>query len=210
MVDQVFPSPASSPAPVKPGWKTSEFSGHAAAMLLTLVFASGLLTSSTAIQIAGIAAAWLGSLGYTVNRTLLKAGAALLLVGLLTAPQVACSASSRQREASAIAGFMSCEASSFPPSTLSDATTLAIAEITHRIGGGGAVDGNALKADARPLKSNLLMCAWDAAVAALTSAPKPPAPGAPASATMAIDRDQLKATWADVRAELGWPQVERP
>lgn len=191
-------------SPPKPGWKTSEFAGHAAAMLLTLIFASGLLTNQTAIQIAGIAAAWLGSLGYTVNRTLLKAGAGMLLVGLLAAPQVACSASAKGKEAAAASAFLNCEAGQFPAGTLGDATALAIQVIVHEISGGGAVDANRLKADAAPLKSNLLQCAWDAAIAALTAPPAPPKPGAPAAAAMAIDRDQLRASWADVRLELGW------
>lgn len=190
--------------PPKPGWKTSEFAGHAAAMLLTLLFASGLLTGSTALNIAGIAAAWLGSLGYTVNRTLLKAGAGLLLLGLIAAPQVGCSSSAKGKEAAAAGSFLGCEADSFAPGTLSDATKLAISVVLHWIGPGGRPDASGLKADAAPLKTNLARCAWDAAVAAL-AAPVPAQPGAPASAVAALDGPALSAVWAQKRAELGWP-----
>lgn len=89
---QVTPDPPTLP---KPGYKTTEWWGHLAAMALTMVFASGLLTNSTALNIAGIAAAWLTNLGYTVSRTLVKTAAVLLLVGALGTTQTACGASQR-------------------------------------------------------------------------------------------------------------------
>lgn len=58
----------------KPGYKTTEFWLKLAALLLTAMYASGALTNSTALAIAGIAATILGSLGYTVSRTLVKGG----------------------------------------------------------------------------------------------------------------------------------------
>lgn len=71
-----LPVPADTPpAPVTPGYKTTEFWLKIAAMLLTAAYASGALTNSTALSIAGIAATILGALGYTVARTMLKAGA---------------------------------------------------------------------------------------------------------------------------------------
>jgi hypothetical protein len=59
---------------MKPGYKTTEFWLKVAAFALTAVYASGALTNSTALAIAGIAATLLGSLGYTVSRTLVKQG----------------------------------------------------------------------------------------------------------------------------------------
>ncbi len=60
----------------KPGWKTSEFWLKLAALLLSVVFASGALTGhDTALQILGIASSMLGALGYTGARTFLKAKA---------------------------------------------------------------------------------------------------------------------------------------
>lgn len=61
--------------PAKPGFKTSEFWLKVAAMVLTAAYASGALTSNTALAIAGIAATILGALGYTVSRTMIKAAA---------------------------------------------------------------------------------------------------------------------------------------
>lgn len=56
----------------KPGFRTSEFWLKLAAFALSAVFASGALTNSTAVQIAGIVATILGAMGYTVSRTLAK------------------------------------------------------------------------------------------------------------------------------------------
>lgn len=77
---QVPPSgPGTDFAPVapaiKPGWRTSEFWLRVTAHVLTVLFASGVITGDVAIAIAGIVASELGSLGYTVSRTQLKAKA---------------------------------------------------------------------------------------------------------------------------------------
>lgn len=57
----------------KPGFKTSEFWLNVAALVLSTVFASGALTNTTALQIAGIIATILTAAGYTVARTKAKA-----------------------------------------------------------------------------------------------------------------------------------------
>lgn len=102
------PVPAPAPLPTatalaKPGWQTSEFWKGLAAMALTALFASGILTNNTALAIAGIAASMLTSMGYTVSRTMVKSGAAkaaaaataaLLLVSLSTSS--GCAASQRE------------------------------------------------------------------------------------------------------------------
>src|SRR6266568_4606262 len=116
MVDQIFPSPdprlpppTTAPVPVKPGWQTTEFYGMWAVKILGALMASGVLgDGTTASRVAGAAIALLGFLGYTYSRAVIKAAAALLLVGLLAGPQVACSASTRQREATGIGGLLSC------------------------------------------------------------------------------------------------------
>lgn len=197
-------TPAALPTPVKPGWKTSEFAGHAAAMLLTLLFASGLLTSSTALNVAGIAAAWLGSLGYTVNRTLLKSSAALMLFCLVASSQTACSGSTERRAAAGVTAFLDCEGSHVDPAMLADAKVLATSAASKWVSGSGKIDAAGLKADAAPLKTDLLRCAFDAAMAALAT-PVPATPGAPASSAMAVDARQVLATWTQVRGELAWP-----
>jgi len=69
------PTEVVSPAPPTPGWKTSEFWLKCAAMMLTVLYASGALTNNTALAIAGMAAAILGALGYTVSRSMVKQAA---------------------------------------------------------------------------------------------------------------------------------------
>lgn len=60
---------------VKPGWQTTEFWIKLAALTLTALYASGVIpTTGTAATVAAIAATILGALGYTVARTMLKAG----------------------------------------------------------------------------------------------------------------------------------------
>lgn len=70
-----LPVPAGDPAPVSPGWKTTEFWLKLAATVLTLMYASGAVTNNTALAIAGIAATILGEHGYTVARSIVKARA---------------------------------------------------------------------------------------------------------------------------------------
>lgn len=65
-------STATPADPPKPGWRSSEFWLKIAATGLSALFASGLITNNTALAIAGIAAAELGSFGYTVMRTQAK------------------------------------------------------------------------------------------------------------------------------------------
>lgn len=60
------------PAPVKPGYKTTEFWFKIAAFVLTTLYASGVMTSSTVLSVAGIAASVLTALGYAVSRALVK------------------------------------------------------------------------------------------------------------------------------------------
>lgn len=52
----------------KPGYKTTEFYLSFAAMLLSTLFASGVLTGTTSLAIAGVAASVLTALGYSVVR----------------------------------------------------------------------------------------------------------------------------------------------
>lgn len=78
-----MPDPSTSAPPaVTPGWKTSEFWKGVAAMALSALFASGLITSSWSLALAGIAASWLTSMGYTVSRTLVKQAALASLLAL--------------------------------------------------------------------------------------------------------------------------------
>ena len=58
---------------MKSGWRTSEFWLTAAALVLSLLFASGVLgDGGTAFQVASVIAGVLGAMGYTVQRGALK------------------------------------------------------------------------------------------------------------------------------------------
>lgn len=82
------------PAPVKPGYLTTEFWLKVVALVLTALYASGAIpTSGTAATVAAIAATILGALGYTVARTFLKNGtvvAAAALMLLCAGTQLGC------------------------------------------------------------------------------------------------------------------------
>lgn len=69
-----------TPPVIKPGYKTSEFWLSAAATCVGLVIASGLIpTTGDWPKIAGLVVGLLGAMGYTVNRSLVKAAAFLLM-----------------------------------------------------------------------------------------------------------------------------------
>ena len=66
-------TPASADAVVKPGFKTTEFWLSAAATLVGLAIASGIVpTSGTWPQIVGLVTGVLGAMGYTISRTAVK------------------------------------------------------------------------------------------------------------------------------------------
>ncbi len=67
----------------KPGYKTTEFWFKVAAFILSCLFASGAITNDKVLAIAGIAASWLTSMGYTVSRTLVKSAAAKTMLVIM-------------------------------------------------------------------------------------------------------------------------------
>lgn len=193
---------------VKPGWQTTEFWLSAAAKVLGVLFASGAIgTGTVAERIAGIAAALLAQLGYTVSRSVVKAAvvkaaaALVLVVAVAGATQTACI--SRAQVASGTAAGLNCEAPAIK-TLVADIIPLAIAEITKWISGSGTVAAAGLKADLAAIKGDAPRCALDAAVAILTAPSAPAKPGAPAAAPMAIDRALLATSYAGIRADLGW------
>lgn len=209
MSDTVFdpPAPSTTPvtAPVKPGWQTSEFWLSAAAKVLGILFASGVIGTGTVWErIAGLAAALLAQLGYTVSRGMVKAAASALIIvviGSAALSQTACI--SRAQVSSGAGAGLNCEAPNIKALVV-DVIPLAIAELQKWISGSGAVDKTGLKADLAAITGDLPKCALDAAVAILTAPPAPAKPGAPSSAAMAVDRAGLRAAYAEVRGELGW------
>ena len=66
-------APAVADTTVKPGFKTTEFWLSAAATLVGLAIASGIVpTSGTWPQIVGLVTGVLGAMGYTISRTAVK------------------------------------------------------------------------------------------------------------------------------------------
>ena len=73
MDDNATPSPTPSPDEPKAGYRTTEFWLKILAILLTALYASGIIpTDSTTAKVVAIVATMLGALGYTVSRTLAK------------------------------------------------------------------------------------------------------------------------------------------
>lgn len=100
---------------MKPGYKTSEFWLKLMAVILTALYASGIIpTAGTAATIAAIVATVLTSLGYTVARTLLKSGGiALLALALFIDPLSGCAAA--KHEISVVKdGAVSCAKADLP------------------------------------------------------------------------------------------------
>lgn len=65
-----------TPAPTKPGYKTTEFWLTLAAMVLTALYAAGAFSDASATgKVMALAAGVLGSLGYTVSRAIVKKSA---------------------------------------------------------------------------------------------------------------------------------------
>ena len=68
-------TPAAADPTVKPGYQTTEFWLSAAATLVGLAIASGIVpTTGTWPQVVGLVTGVLGAMGYTVSRTTVKNG----------------------------------------------------------------------------------------------------------------------------------------
>src|SRR5690349_12831610 len=90
-------APAPTPA-TKPGWKTSEFWLNKIAILLSALFATNVIpTGSVWMKVAMITAIMLGSLGYTVSRTLVKTAAMFALVVFGLHATTGCAGATREK-----------------------------------------------------------------------------------------------------------------
>ena len=68
----------------KPGYKTTEFWLTAAAAIVGLLFASGIIpTDSSLYKLLGLAATTLGTMGYAVSRGMVKSAVPMIVAGSL-------------------------------------------------------------------------------------------------------------------------------
>lgn len=199
---------ATSPpkTPHKPGWKTTEFWLSIAAKLLGAAFAAGLVGDGTPLfRIAGLVAVVLTGLGYTVNRTLLKTAAMLLVVGLFGgATQAACHGSPGAERAKQIA--WSCTSGVRQDLVAAVTPLVESAILAAASADGKLIDDSKLKqmfsgANLLTEAGAVLACAAEKAFANLLSPPAP-ASGAPASSPLVIDPAELQRARASLRS--GW------
>lgn len=182
------------PTPTKPGYKTTEFWLSLAAKLLGAAFATGLIGDGTPLaRIAGLAAVVLGALGYTVNRAIVKAAAALLVLGLFAGPQLACS-SAKQLANDGKTAIVDCVKADAAPieALLVELGADAITQVLHA----GAVDWGALEREAEAQGVVVGGCAYSQFVHGRPSSPPAPVgiaalstpPPAPDPAVASLER----------------------
>lgn len=131
---------------------------------------------------------------------------AVLLFAVGASSTLACSSSSAgPRAAAGVGAFLDCESPHVDAQMLADAKVVAKSAIEKWLSGAGTIDTAGLKADAKPIRSDLLKCAFDAAIAALATPTPSSPPEAPQAAPLVVDAAQVRAAWMQVRGELGWP-----
>lgn len=97
-VSSSTPDTSAEAVTVKPGMKTSEFVVTMLVIALGAVLATpGLITNSTALQIAGVALVALKSMTYVWSRTQIKTAAMLVVIVLFAHTQTACGTSQAAR-----------------------------------------------------------------------------------------------------------------
>lgn len=199
--------------PAKPGYRTTEFWVKLAALILTALYASGVIpTSGTAAAVAAIAATMLGALGYTVSRTWAKSFAGILLLFAIggATTQMACGSTAKSVEGAAGHAVVDCTETEARAQAVNVMTPVVQAVIQ----GSTSADGKLI--DTVPIKSALgkltknmlyseawtiLSCAAKTAFATLTH-PAPVQPGAPAAAPFVVDPVAVVNAEADVMATI--------
>lgn len=129
----------------------------------------------------------------------------IAIMGLFTLawmPTVMSGCAARQRVAAGMGAFLDCEGRHFDQQLTNDALGAFKMLVQNRISGDGHVDASGLKADASPIRSDLMRCAFSAAIAAMAT-PAPTKAGAPASAPLVADVVELRTAFAAVKAEWG-------
>lgn len=190
----------------KPGWQTTEFWLSTAAKLLGVLFASGVIGAGTTLErIAGLAAALLASLGYTVSRALVKAAGVLLVVGLAGSIALAPGCDTgRARAANGTAALLDCTADARATVIADLGVTLRAWVLKHVAGDGRTIDMAQLERDAQALKGEVIgSCALVTALAILATPAQAPAPQGLLAAPAGPTPEQWRVALVEVRAELG-------
>lgn len=165
--------------------------------ILTALFAAAALIQHPTVQPTPARAS---EAGYA-RLTMMVVIAYVAVVFSAAITMTSCS-SWRARTAAGVGAFLSCESPHVDAQLLEEAKTVSIAGIEKWISGDGHVDKAGLKTAAAPLRSDLMRCAFLGAVAAIAE-PKPKS--AAQVAGLEVDGAELRATAAQVTAELGWP-----
>lgn len=183
-------------APVKPGWKTTEWALSCAAMVLTALYTSGLLTNSTALAIAGIAATWLTAAGYKVSRTLVKLSAGGILVIMFALPQSGCAWLKSEGDVAKTA-VVDCTTAT-AHDAIKEFGPILDALITQAADPNGKVQWGPLRDVTKGLGVELGGCVLSTVVARELS-PQKPDPNAPKSSTLELNAAALHEGFDDIR-----------
>lgn len=193
------------PTPMaKPGYQTSEFWLKVAAMLLSALYASGVLTSSTALAVAGIAATVLTALGYTVARTMVKTAALVMLLAMLPLALTSACTRGTARAVGEIAWDCTEPQRAEAASVL---TPLAASAIRAAASADGRLlDASLLKAalgtaNLKTHVGSILMCAAAEAFAAIMSAAGSKQVADPAAAPLELEPAAARAAFDRLRNE---------
>jgi hypothetical protein len=141
--------------------------------------------------------------------SLLMVSAIAFVVTLVLGSLATFGCGARQRISAGVGAFIDCEAEHIDAGLLAEAKAVSKSAVQRWISGDGSIDTAGIKAEAAPLKSDLMRCGFIGALAALANPPAP-LPGAPASAPLVADPGELRATIASVHADLGWGPVKLP
>lgn len=189
------------PAPVKPGWKTTEWYGSWAVKILGALMAGGVFgDGTTASRIAGAALTLLGYLGYTYSRTLVKNASVILilLVVGLAATSSACGATSKAAGKTALTDAVDCTAPDRAALEAQFGPTVEAA-LQRAIGLDGKIDLPSLNQIGASLEADG-WCVLEREAARLIAWTATKIPNAPAAAAAPIDAQDLRSKLGALRA----------
>lgn len=203
--DPTPPDPTPTPinsSNVKPGYKTTEFWFKVAAFVLSCLFASGAITNDRVLAIAGIAASWLTSMGYTVSRTLIKTGAAaIVLLLVVIALQPGCKTvndcsqpeNMNSLKCTAINSALDCGKGELP-AVITQFSPLVEWAIKEATGADGSIDTGTLEKALGNMGQQFVSCTVGTVIEGYGAEPRKLAPG-----EVAPDVHQLRAWFADAK-----------